>query len=75
MRMRIIPLLGLALLAHAAAQAATPPRCLYVSSYHAGYEWNDSLEGRQREQGQRREHHAAQFAAGDHGDGQNKDRP
>lgn len=26
------------------AQAATAARCLYVSSYHAGYEWNDGIE-------------------------------
>jgi hypothetical protein len=26
------------------ASAATPARCLYVSSYHAGYEWNDGIE-------------------------------
>ena len=44
MRMRITILLGLALLAHATAQAAPPPRCLYVSSYHSGYEWNDGIE-------------------------------
>lgn len=24
--------------------AGAPPRCLYVSSYHAGYEWNDGIE-------------------------------
>lgn len=44
MHRRITFLLGLTLLVSATAQAATPPRCLYVSSYHAGYEWNDSLE-------------------------------
>jgi ABC-type uncharacterized transport system substrate-binding protein len=27
-----------------AAPAATPARCLYVSSYHSGYEWNDGIE-------------------------------
>ena len=43
MRSRIIILLGLVLFAHATAQAA-PPRCLYVSSYHVGYEWNDGIE-------------------------------
>jgi ABC-type uncharacterized transport system substrate-binding protein len=43
MRRRIIILLGLVLFAHATAQAA-PPRCLYVSSYHSGYEWNDGIE-------------------------------
>jgi len=42
--MRITILLGLVLFAHSAAQAASPPRCLYVSSYHAGYEWNDGIE-------------------------------
>ena len=26
------------------AGAAAPARCLYVSSYHAGYEWNDGIE-------------------------------
>jgi ABC-type uncharacterized transport system substrate-binding protein len=25
-------------------QSATEARCLYVSSYHAGYEWNDGIE-------------------------------
>lgn len=28
----------------ASVEAATPARCLYVSSYHAGYEWNDGIE-------------------------------
>jgi ABC-type uncharacterized transport system substrate-binding protein len=37
-------LLGLVLSAHTAAQAAPPARCLYVSSYHVGYEWNDGIE-------------------------------
>ncbi len=27
-----------------AAQAAAPAQCLYVSSYHSGYEWNDGIE-------------------------------
>lgn len=44
MRMRITFLLCLALLLPATAHTATPSRCLYVSSYHAGYEWNDSIE-------------------------------
>ena len=43
MRRRIIILFGLALFAHATAHAA-PARCLYVSSYHSGYEWNDGIE-------------------------------
>jgi ABC-type uncharacterized transport system substrate-binding protein len=45
--MRLITVLaGLALVAQATAAGAAPPpaRCLYVSSYHAGYEWNDSIE-------------------------------
>ena len=43
--MRLITVLaGLALVAQATAAAAPPARCLYVSSYHAGYEWNDSIE-------------------------------
>ena len=44
--MRLAPpvLLGLALLSAAHAHAAAPARCLYVSSYHAGYEWNDGIE-------------------------------
>ena len=45
--MRLITVFaGLALAAQAiAAEAAPPPaRCLYVSSYHAGYEWNDGIE-------------------------------
>ncbi len=44
MRMRVMILLGLALLAPVLTQAAPPARCLYVSSYHAGYEWNDGIE-------------------------------
>ncbi len=44
MRMRIAVLLNLALFAHTAADAAAPARCLYVSSYHSGYEWNDGIE-------------------------------
>ena len=43
MHMRLTLLLGLALLVHASAHAA-PARCLYVSSYHSGYEWNDGIE-------------------------------
>lgn len=35
-------LLTLSLLAHSDDAAAA--RCLYVSSYHAGYEWNDGIE-------------------------------
>jgi len=27
-----------------AVEAAPPARCLYVSSYHAGYDWNDGIE-------------------------------
>ena len=45
--MRLITVLaGLALAAQATAAAAAPPpaRCLFVSSYHAGYEWNDGIE-------------------------------
>jgi len=44
--MRLITVLaGLVLVAHAtAAGAAAPARCLYVSSYHSGYEWNDGIE-------------------------------
>jgi hypothetical protein len=44
--MRLITVLaGLALVAQATAAGAAPPaRCLYVSSYHAGYEWNDGIE-------------------------------
>jgi len=37
-------MLGLVLLAHTTAEAAPLPRCLYVSSYHSGYEWNDGIE-------------------------------
>lgn len=38
-------LLALVLIAQAGpAEAAPPARCLYVSSYHAGYEWNDGIE-------------------------------
>lgn len=41
----ITVLAGLALVAQATAAGAAPPaRCLYVSSYHAGYEWNDGIE-------------------------------
>ena len=43
MRIHLVVLLGFAWFAHATAEAA-PPRCLYVSSYHAGYEWNDGIE-------------------------------
>jgi hypothetical protein len=45
--MRLITVLaGLALAAQATVAGAAPPpaRCLYVSSYHAGYEWNDGIE-------------------------------
>jgi ABC-type uncharacterized transport system substrate-binding protein len=44
MSIRMTILLGLALFAYTTAQAAALPRCLYVSSYHAGYEWNDGIE-------------------------------
>jgi ABC-type uncharacterized transport system substrate-binding protein len=44
MHMHLAVLLSLVLFAHATAQAAPPPRCLYVSSYHSGYEWNDGIE-------------------------------
>lgn len=38
-------LAGLVLIAQATAAGAAPlARCLYVSSYHAGYEWNDGIE-------------------------------
>lgn len=38
-------LAGLILAAHATAAGAAPPaRCLYVSSYHAGYEWDDGIQ-------------------------------
>jgi ABC-type uncharacterized transport system substrate-binding protein len=37
-------LIGLALFTHTVAHAATPKRCLYISSYHNGYEWNDGIE-------------------------------
>jgi ABC-type uncharacterized transport system substrate-binding protein len=41
----IIVLAGLVLVAQVtAAGTAAPARCLYVSSYHAGYEWNDGIE-------------------------------
>ena len=43
MRIHALVLLGLALLVNGPAEAA-PARCLYVSSYHAGYEWNDGIE-------------------------------
>ena len=43
MRRQITILLGLVLLAQVTAAAALP-RCLYVSSYHVGYEWNDGIE-------------------------------
>lgn len=44
--MRLTTLLSaLVLIAQAStAEAAPPARCLYVSSYHAGYEWNDGIE-------------------------------
>ena len=44
--MRLITVLaGLVLVAEATTAGAAPPaRCLYVSSYHAGYEWNDGIE-------------------------------
>ena len=44
MRIHLAVLLGLVLFAHATAEAAAMPRCLYVSSYHSGYEWNDGIE-------------------------------
>lgn len=44
MRTPISLLLGGILLVPALAQTAPPARCLYVSSYHAGYEWNDGIE-------------------------------
>ena len=38
-------ILGLVLVAQTTVVRATPTaRCLYVSSYHAGYEWNDGIE-------------------------------
>ena len=39
-----ILLIVLAFMSLPSAQAATAARCLYVSSYHAGYEWNDGIE-------------------------------
>jgi ABC-type uncharacterized transport system substrate-binding protein len=45
MRLAAALLTGLFLVAFTgAARAAPPARCLYVSSYHAGYEWNDGIE-------------------------------
>ena len=44
MRAHIAALLGLVLLVQPPAHAAPPARCLFVSSYHAGYEWNDGIE-------------------------------
>jgi len=44
MRTWTATLLGVFLLSLSAVQAASLPRCLYVSSYHAGYEWNDGIE-------------------------------
>jgi ABC-type uncharacterized transport system substrate-binding protein len=44
MRIYLAALFGLALFPHATAEAAAPGRCLYVSSYHSGYEWNDGIE-------------------------------
>ena len=44
MNIRITILLGLVLFAYTTAEAAALPRCLYVSSYHVGYEWNDGIE-------------------------------
>lgn len=41
---RSLILFGLVLWASAAAQPAAAARCLYVSSYHSGYEWNDGIE-------------------------------
>ncbi|MEO5697499.1 MAG: ABC transporter substrate binding protein [Burkholderiaceae bacterium] len=38
---RLLPLAVIAMLYAAEAQAAS---CLYVSSYHKGYEWNDGIE-------------------------------
>lgn len=38
---RLVPLAVTAMLFSAGAQAAS---CLYVSSYHKGYEWNDGIE-------------------------------
>lgn len=42
----VFPLVIVVALASAAgpAAAAAPARCLYVSSYHSGYEWNDGIE-------------------------------
>jgi len=39
----LLTILPLASTAHAQT-GATPPVCLYVSSYHAGYHWNDGIE-------------------------------
>lgn len=45
MRLAAALLTGLFLVAFTGAASAAPPaRCLYVSSYHAGYEWNDGIE-------------------------------
>ena len=44
MRVAASVLLMLAALSAAGAQAAAPTRCLYVSSSHAGYAWNDGIE-------------------------------
>lgn len=44
MRSGIAVLIGFFMLAQTTPQAASLPRCLYVSSYHAGYEWNDGIE-------------------------------
>ncbi len=45
MRLATALIVGLALVAQTSvAHAAPPARCLYVSSYHAGYEWNDGIE-------------------------------
>ncbi len=38
---RLLPLAAMAMLFSADGQAAS---CLYVSSYHKGYEWNDGIE-------------------------------
>ncbi len=45
MRLATALIIGLVLVAQTtAARTATAARCLYVSSYHAGYEWNDGIE-------------------------------
>jgi hypothetical protein len=45
MRLATALIVGLALVTQTSVVRAAPPaRCLYVSSYHAGYEWNDGIE-------------------------------